>query len=117
MTTITLQALPSQSPIACTLNGTEQSRRQEAMQELVNASQQKAELADGYALKFETSLERVQTLTDFIMSERECCPFFTFALLFEPDSGGVWLQICGGTGVKAALAILLQVPTEVASQG
>ena len=39
-------------------------------------------------------------LLDFIVFERACCPFFTFELTFEPDSGPIWLRLRGQEGVK-----------------
>ncbi len=38
---------------------------------------------------------------EFITAERECCPFFRFELIVEPDDGPVWLRLRGSDEVKA----------------
>jgi hypothetical protein len=37
---------------------------------------------------------------DFFSSERICCPFFAFELIFEPNLGSIWLRVRGAEGVK-----------------
>jgi hypothetical protein len=34
-----------------------------------------------------------------------CCPFFTFELTFEPDSGPIWLRVRGQEGVKEFISV------------
>lgn len=37
-------------------------------------------------------------LTEFIVAERSCCPFFTFELAFETD--GILLRVRGPQGTR-----------------
>ena len=53
--------------------------------------------------QFKSQLEWAEKLTDFIRSERQCCPFFVFELKFEPEQGPIRMSIRGGDGVKEFL--------------
>jgi hypothetical protein len=39
-------------------------------------------------------------LAHFVEHERQCCPFYSFALEVEPNGGLFWLRMTGGEGVK-----------------
>jgi hypothetical protein len=43
-------------------------------------------------------------LTEFIVFERGCCPFFTFELLFEPEGGPIRLRALAPEGAKEIAA-------------
>ena len=90
-------------PLACTLSGSEQVTRKEEVNDLFKHVQQVNELADGYAFRFPGSDTRANALMQFITFERGCCPFFTFALVFEPEQGPIWLHLRGPEGVKAII--------------
>ena len=90
-------------PLACTLSGSEQVTRAEEVNELFKGVQQVNELADGYALRFPGNDTWANTLVQFITFERGCCPFFRFALVFEPKQGPIWLHLRGPEGVKAII--------------
>jgi hypothetical protein len=90
-------------PLACTLSASEQVTRAEEVADLFKHIQQVDELADGYALRFPGSDTWANTLLQFITFERGCCPFFTFALVFEPKQGPIWLHVRGPEGVKAII--------------
>ena len=92
---------PQSSPVACSLSAPERRARQAALQATVfGEARQARELADGYALQFAGNAAQTARLLDFITFERECCPFFTFELVFEPDRGPLWLRVRGPEGVK-----------------
>ena len=91
----------TQMPIACNLTGTGQmEQRQKEIMGMLKAVQQVQELEDGYAFSFPASSQLASELLSFILSERECCPFFTFELIFEPAEGPIWLRLRGPDGVK-----------------
>ena len=90
-------------PLACTLTGSEQVTRSEEVNELFKDVQQVKELADGYAFRLPGSDVWANRLVQFITFERGCCPFFTFALVFEPEQGPIWLHLRGPEGVKAII--------------
>ncbi len=90
-----------QLPIACSLSGPEEfEKRRELAAEIFGECRQVEELADGYAFGFPGSAGWVDRLVDFVNSERVCCPFFAFELVFEPGLGPVWLRVKGAEGVK-----------------
>jgi hypothetical protein len=62
------------------------------------------ELEDGYELRFPGSAEWAIKLTEFIASERECCPFFAFELALEPGTGPIRMRVRGPEGVKDLFA-------------
>jgi hypothetical protein len=60
-------------------------------------------LADGYAFRFPGNAAMARRLIDYIIAERDCCPFFTFTLVAEPDNGPFWLHLQGPEGAKEAV--------------
>ena len=88
-------------PIACNLQEAAQAaRRDELSRELFAGYEGISELPDGYEFRFPGSAEWAAALTRFVMEERECCPFFTFELRFEPDRGPITLRLRGSEEVK-----------------
>ena len=91
----------SDLPIACSLSQQDLAkRREELAADIFSNIQQVQELADGYALRYPGDTDWATKLLDFIVFERACCPFFTFELTFELDSGPIWLRLRGQEGVK-----------------
>jgi hypothetical protein len=87
-------------PIACNLSGPEQDRRQGVAGEILGQARRVEELEDGYAFDFAWDAKLAVELTEFIIFERACCPFFTFELVFERNAGPVRLRVKGPEGVK-----------------
>jgi hypothetical protein len=93
-----------QIPIACLLpDATRQAREEEIAAAIFSAVLETRELPDGYSYRFQPGGEIASTLLQFIMFERECCPFFTFDLRFEPGGGPIWLTLRGPEGTKEFL--------------
>lgn len=92
------------TPIACTLDLTSMAdRQQEVRDELFSHQLSTEELPDGYAYRFPGKPEVMQRLAEFVLFERQCCPFFTFELIFEPDHGSATLRLRGPVGTKEFL--------------
>ncbi len=90
-----------QLPIACELPEERQGpRREELSRELFDGCEVVRELEDGYEFTFPGSAEWAARLTEFVLFERTCCPFFTFEIFFEPDAGPIVLKVRGPEGVK-----------------
>ena len=101
----TLTHIPTEAPLACSLSAEDLSVRKEAgLRELLDGWQETQELPDGYALRFPGEEEWAARLLSFIAFERRCCPFFTFALVFAPQEGPLWLHLQGPAGTKELLA-------------
>lgn len=96
--------------IVCTLSDQELSGRQDgALAELFAGAEETTELSDGYELRFPGSAEWARRLADFIASERECCAFFTFELVFQPQQGPISLRLRGPEGVKDFVKGMIEV--------
>jgi hypothetical protein len=88
-------------PIACGLGGGEQrERREELSRRLFSGRVATEELEDGYAFVFQGEVGLAERLVEFVVFERECCPFFYFELLFEPGGGPISLRVRGPEGAK-----------------
>ncbi len=62
---------------------------------------ERKETDDGFAFRFNP--EDYETVTAFIAHERLCCPFYTFTLELQPNSGPIWLRLSGPDGIKPLL--------------
>ena len=92
-------------PIACELSEeAKSSRREEISRELFSGCKDVRELEDGYEFVFPGGEEWIEGLARFVALERECCRFFAFELLFEPDLGPASLRMRGPAGTKDFLA-------------
>ena len=90
-------------PLACLLTGDEFKARSEVVQPLMASYQKLQELEDGYAFQFPGEPEWIQRVVSFIAEERQCCPFFTFELQYEPNLGPIWLRLRGSAEIKDLL--------------
>src|SRR6266446_7961126 len=98
-----IELFTDEVPLASTLTESELVTRSEEVKDLFKHMQQVDELADGYAPRFPGDDTWANTLVQFITFERGCCPFFTFALVFEPKQGPLGLHLRGPEGVKAII--------------
>jgi hypothetical protein len=113
--------LTSDLPVACTLSAAElRARGEDVVAPLFARVQRVQELPDGYRFAFPADADGVRDLVEFILSERACCPFFTFELTFDSPHESVWLSLWGGEGVKefvAASFAQLDMPLARAAAG
>lgn len=97
--------MASDLPVACTLSAAElRERGEDVVAPLFSRAQRMEETPDGYCFAFPAQAEGVHDLLEFILSERACCPFFTFELSFPSPHESVWLTLRGGEGVKEFVA-------------
>ena|SRR5215216_1286985 len=88
--------------IACLLSEREQAQRaEEAHQNLFPGMLAVEELADGYGYQFPADGEWTAKVMAVVAAERQCCPFFTFEVVFEPHGRGLWLRFRGSEAIKA----------------
>jgi hypothetical protein len=89
-------------PIACNLTGAElEARKEDITENVFSLYEQVDELPDGYAFKFPGDDAWAARLLNFVLEERQCCPFFTFDLTFEPKLAATWLRLRGSEEIKA----------------
>jgi hypothetical protein len=67
---------------------------------LMGASEERRELADGFAFRLAAQKISLREIAEWITFERRCCPFFNLQIEAEPNNGPVWLRMTGVTGVK-----------------
>jgi hypothetical protein len=91
-------------PLACSLSGPEQAGRGVELEEIFEECLRTKELDDGYEFLFPGSGEWATKLTELIVFERGCCPFFAFELIFQPDGEHIRLRVRGPEGVKGIVA-------------
>ncbi len=88
--------------IACLLSEREQAlRAEEAHQNLFPGMLAVEELPDGYGYKFPADEAWTARVMAVVAAERQCCPFFTFEVVFEPHERGLWLRFRGSEAIKA----------------
>jgi hypothetical protein len=89
-------------PIVCNLEALTPAVRathvEAATHLLRSAAAETIELPDGYAFRYRA--DQYAQVVQFIANERQCCPFFSFALEVTPAHGPIWLRITGHAGVK-----------------
>jgi hypothetical protein len=91
-------------PLACQIENLEQQRQRVAeVQAMFKQATQVEDLTDGYAFHFPAEDLWGKRLLEFILFEKECCPFFTFALIFAAQHGSLQLQLRGSAAVKAII--------------
>ena len=93
-------------PIVCDLSAVAAEDRERLMAvvpDLFRAVAAVHALPDGYAFRFQAAPGRLLALAEFVEHERQCCPFYHFALEVEPAAGPLWLKLTGGEGVKEFL--------------
>jgi hypothetical protein len=97
--------MASEIPVACTLSAAElHARGEDMVAPLFTRVRDVREEPDGYRFAFPAAAESVRDLLEFVLSERDCCPFFTFELSFPSPHESVWLTLRGGEGVKEFVA-------------
>ncbi len=79
--------------IACKLTDEEQQRWEELSRKLFSGRERTNELEDGYEFVFPGEAEWATEVVRFVVLERECCPFFTFEMVFEPTFRRLSVQV------------------------
>lgn len=58
------------------------------------------ELPDGYSFKLEPKEVSLADVAEWVADERKCCPFFTFEIGVEGETGALTLTLKGREGIK-----------------
>lgn len=92
-------------PIVCTLNDAEFHERERAViQKLMPTVLETIETENGYAYHFPSDIDTLAGVSEFIVLERQCCPFLDFELTALRGDGDVWLELSGPDGAKEFIA-------------
>lgn len=58
------------------------------------------ELTDGFEFEFAPNSATARLLSEWVIDERLCYPFFDIGLPWEREGGSAWLRLTGRSGVK-----------------
>lgn len=98
--------------IACSLTTAElRDRKITLFAQFRSAVLETKEFEEGYAFHLSGNDESICLVAQFILAERECCPFLTFEVTALPTMGPVILRITGATGTKEFLKTTLMSAT------
>jgi len=87
--------------LSCKLTSKElQQRKETVIASLKQQVLETKELQNGFAFRFKSTDKILDELTEFVKSERQCCDFFTFTLIFPGDGSDAWLELTGPEGTK-----------------
>jgi hypothetical protein len=92
------------SPFACNAFALSPEVRKRHFEEvgpaLLKLKKSTRELPDGYEFEFPADKATYQLLTEWIIDERLCCPFFEIDLRLSKEGGPSWLRLTGRPGTK-----------------
>jgi hypothetical protein len=97
-------------PVACSLSAEELRERGQETLALFRQARRIRELADGYAFAFAGADAEAQALLRFVLAERACCPFWSFALMFPSPHQELWVTVRGNDEARALARELLVAP-------
>lgn len=94
-------------PLVCTLSGPEQLERKGKLQgEIFSQIKKVEEIETGYILSFAYDEEFLIQMTDYVIVENNCCPFFTFEIKLHAKNDAL-LKITGSKEAKKMLGSVL----------
>ncbi|PCJ65571.1 MAG: hypothetical protein COA58_09175 [Bacteroidetes bacterium] len=97
----------SDEPLVCLLTGEEQVKRKEILQKEIFSHVQKVEEIEfGYIFYFKYDETFFIKMTDYIITENNCCPFFTFETRLH-SKDDVSLKITGTKQAKEMMKAAL----------
>jgi len=95
--------------LVCRLTGPELIQRLEKLKlEIFTEIKRTEEVENGFVFHFVDDNDFALKLTDYILSERGCCPFFQFDLSFQADQGGIALKISGPPDAKEMIQMFIE---------
>jgi hypothetical protein len=93
-----------ESPFACNMSALSSRERTRHFgvlsSEILAARRSARELPDGFEFEFPATPALYAQLTEWMLQERKCCPFFDLSLRLDRDGGPMWLRLTGREGVK-----------------
>lgn len=98
--------MAAEFPLACRMDAldvSERRRHASLFAELASRLAGIEELPDGFAFAFPPERSLFLQLADWMILERQCCPFLDFELVLENRTEPVTLRLTGRRGVKEFL--------------
>ena len=91
----------------CVLSDDAMKKRMPEVRPLMEKAVQCSEQTDGFILRFLDDDKTARALFDFVMFEKRCCAFVTYAIRFEPQNGSIFLELYSRDGAKDFLRGML----------
>ena len=85
------------------LNSAERKHHLEQTAKLLTARKKTLEIEHGYEFQFSPSDVSLAELTEWVVAEEKCCPFFDFHLDVEQEGRLLCLRLMGVEGIKALI--------------
>lgn len=63
------------------------------------------ELPDGFEFEFPPGADTARLLSEWVIGERLCCPFFDISMRWDREGGLAWLRLTGRSGVKQFIKV------------
>ena len=82
------------------MNQEERARYLALSRKLMEASEERRELDNGYAFRLLSQKISLLEIAEWVTLERRCCPFFNLQIEAEPNDGPIWLRMTGAAGAK-----------------
>ncbi|MDW3649359.1 MAG: hypothetical protein R8P61_19985 [Bacteroidia bacterium] len=95
--------------LVCKLNGPELIQRKQALQkEVFSQMISYEELDKGFLFRFDFEENFLLKLTDYMLAEKKCCPFFQYELKIRAHAEGLELRVSGEGKAKEMLRSLME---------
>lgn len=104
-------AAPSfaESPLACNRAALTPQARKRHFDELSPALRARKEnirdLRNGFEFEFPPDSATFELVSERVVGERLCCPFFDIDMHVEREGGSLWLRLTGREGVKQFIRV------------
>jgi hypothetical protein len=89
--------------VACTLNPSELAARRARFARFRSAARDVTQLENGYALRFDFSVDTLREVAGLVAGESQCCSFLEFRLTAAPARNVLDFEITGPEGTKEFL--------------
>jgi hypothetical protein len=98
------EAAKAATPLACNLGAMTPAQRRRHFEivgpELREREVRSRELPDGFEFEFKNDTQTFRLLSEWVLMERRCCPFFVIEIRSESEGGPLRLRLAGREGVK-----------------
>lgn len=97
----------SEEALVCMLTGAEQAERKEILEKEIFAQVKRVEeIESGYIFYFKYDEAFLMKMSDYVIAENNCCPFFTFETKLHAKND-VSLKITGSEQAKEMMKMTL----------
>ena len=91
------------------LNPAERAHHAKLTEKLLAARKATVETAKGYEFQFSPANVSLAELSDWVLAESRCCPFFDFHIDLENQGSLLCLRLTGAEGIKAFIRVEFQI--------